>query len=100
MNEERLSQAAKRAKPDRQEEFMTTVAEQWIERGKAQGRVEGESEGTAKTIIAVLEARFGTLTEEQREHVRTLPIDELNALSRRAATARTLEAALGDAKTR
>ena len=79
---------------------MTTLAEQWKQEGKAKGKAEGEFEGAAKTIIAVLEARFGALTEQQRAYLLSLPIGELNALSRLAATARTLEAALGDARTR
>jgi hypothetical protein len=40
---------------------MTTLAEQW----KQAGTAEGEFEGAANTIIAVLEARFGALTEQQ-----------------------------------
>jgi predicted transposase YdaD len=88
--------AIRQARPEQEEELMTTLAEQWKQEGKA----EGEFEGAANTIIAVLEARFGALTEQQRAYLRSLPIGELNALSRQAATARTLEAALGDARAR
>ena len=79
---------------------MTTLAEQWKAEGKAKGKAEGEFEGAANTIIAVLEARFGVLTQQQRAYLRSLSIGELNALSKRAATAETLEAALGNSKTR
>ena len=76
----------RQARSQQEKELMTTLAEQWKQEGKA----EGEFEGAANTIIAVPEARFGALTEQQRAYVRSLPIGELDARSRRPGTAEAL----------
>lgn len=55
------------------EQPMASAAEQLIQRGKilgrAEGRAEGEAKGKAEGVLAVLEARRLTVTEEQRERI-------------------------------
>jgi predicted transposase YdaD len=55
------------------------------------GIAEGEQGGRAATLVDVLEARFGTLTEEVRHRIEVADNDTLAAWARRAVTAPTLE---------
>ena len=84
-----LEASLRRTKPDRWEALMGTVAEAWIEHGRAEGiergRTEGRTEGLAQGIatgqaellLRQLELRFGELPEAVRERVRCASASEV-----------------------
>ena len=84
MDEHRLTEAARQAKPERQEDLMSTVAEQWMQRSKAE------------TVIEVLEERFGPIDAARRQKVMSMSSEELSRLNRRAIKAQTLDDAFAD----
>ncbi len=72
---ERLEGSLRRTKPERWEALMGTVAEAWLE----QGRAEGVEQGRAGIVARQLELRFGALPEAVRARVRGASADELEA---------------------
>ena len=71
---------------------MATIAEKWVEQGIEQGIQKGEYIQAREDILAILEARFGKLTESivsqvQRLEDRTI----LKTLLRSAATVSSAE---------
>jgi predicted transposase/invertase (TIGR01784 family) len=84
MEEHRLTEAARQAKPERQEDLMSTVAEQWMQRSKAE------------TVIEALEERFGPIDPARRQKVMNMTSEELSRLNRRAIKAQTLDDAFAD----
>jgi hypothetical protein len=70
---------------------MAGAAEQLIQRGKALGLAQGKVEGKAEDVLAVLEARELTLTQEQRERILGCKdTAELDRWLRRAVTIETV----------
>jgi len=70
-----LEAALRRAKPERWENLMGTIAETWIEQGEAKGKAvgiaEGEARGKAETFLRLARLRFGDLPEPRVDAVRT-----------------------------
>lgn len=71
---------------------MTTGTYEWrsdfARRHRAQGRAEGKAEGEAKAVLAVLEARGLTISDDARVRVTgCTDLDQLDNWVRRAATA-------------
>jgi len=62
LGKEDLAQALDQAKPERREELMGTIAEEWLQQGEARGRAkgvaEGMAEGKAAMLTRLLERRF------------------------------------------
>ena len=68
------------------------IATEFLERGVARGRKEGEAKGEAKAILLMLSARGLTVSDEARERITTCEdLDQLETWVRRAATAETTE---------
>lgn len=63
-----VRQALEQTRPERAEELVMTVAEQWIkqgeERGVQKGRQEGRQEGEARTLLRLIERKFGAEAKE------------------------------------
>ena len=99
---DRLEASLRRTRPDRWETLMGTVAEAWIEQGRAEGiekgRHEGRSEGRAAALegllLRQLELRFGALPEAVRERVHGASAAELEAWAEAVLTARSLDEVL------
>ena len=72
---------------------MGTVAEAWVEQGRAEGRVEGRAR-TARIVLRQMELRFGALPAPVRERVHNASDDELAAWAEAVLTATSLEEAL------
>ena len=70
-----LEASLRRTKPDRWEALMGTVAEAWIE----QGRAEGIELGQAELLLRQLDLRFGEVPKAVRERVRGAMSSELEA---------------------
>ena len=76
----------------------SSVVNEWIEEGRVEGRVEGEQQGLARGLRAgrleLLEAqlttKFGPLTAESLDRLRTLPDDVLKTVSVKFVTATAL----------
>ena len=112
---EKLAASLRRTKPDRWEALMGTVAEAWIEQGRAEGvergrvegiergRVEGiergriegiergRAEGQAGIVLRLLELRFGPLPETARARVLGAPAAELEAWAEAVLEASSLD---------
>jgi predicted transposase/invertase (TIGR01784 family) len=87
LGEQDLAQALDQAKPDRREELMGTVAEEWMKRGEARGRAEGKAEGKADSVLHVLQARFGEIDDRIAARVRASDSAILDHMLERALTA-------------
>ena len=90
-----LEASLRRTKPDRWETLMGTVAETWIEQGRAEGiekglaqgvekgladgRAEGRKEALAGLLLRQLELRFGSVPDAVRDQVRGASVSELEA---------------------
>jgi flagellar biosynthesis/type III secretory pathway protein FliH len=64
--------------------------QQIFEQGKAQGWIEGEATGKANLLIALLEMRFGPLSEAHKEQIYGLENVSLLKLSEKLWTAQSL----------
>ena len=84
---EQLEASLRRTRPDRWETLMGTVAEAWIE----QGRAEGIEKGQAGLLIRQLELRFGALPDAVHEQVRGASAAELETWAEAVLTADSLE---------
>ena len=109
-----LEASLRRTKPDRWEALMGTVAEAWIEQGRAEGiergRTEGRTEGLAEGVerglaqgiatgqsgllLRLLELRFGVLSEAVREQVRGASASELEVWAEAVLVAENLDEVL------
>ncbi|MDE0049643.1 MAG: Rpn family recombination-promoting nuclease/putative transposase [Rhodospirillales bacterium] len=113
-----LEASLRRTKPDRWEALMGTVAEAWIEQGKAEGieqglargiekgladgraegreegRQEGRAEGQAGIVLRLLELRFGVLPDAVRDRVRGASAAELEAWAEAVLVAASLDEVL------
>ena len=82
-------------------EEIVTAGEQLIERGRKEGlkegRKEGLHEGQQKTLLKLLQARFGALPDSALARVSAAGSAELDLWAERILTAPTLEDLLGGA---
>ena len=105
-----LEASLRRTKPDRWEALMGTVAQAWIEQGRAEGRAEGietgiergrsegreegRAEGRAGIVLRLLELRFGDVPDAVRERVLGAPAAELEAWAEAVLIAASLDEVL------
>ena len=81
-----LEASLRGTKPDRWETLMDTVAEAWVEQGRA--------EGQARVVLRQMELRCGALPAPVRERVHNASDEELAAWAEAVLTATSLEEAL------
>ncbi len=62
-----------------------------LERGLREGEQRGERRALRSALVAVLEARFGTMPQWARERIDAGSVEELDCWVRRAATAESVE---------
>ena len=78
---------------------MGTIAEAWLEQGRAEGLVEGKAEGLAEgkaaTLTRLLEQRFGSLPREVAPRIAAADLDELDTWLDRVLDAVTLDDVFG-----
>ena len=86
---ERLRLAFQQIEPAMESDYMTT-AEQLIQRGLKQG----VTQGTVQVLLALLEQRFGLLSETTVQRVRGSSVEQLEQIARTILTAATLDEAL------
>ncbi len=88
----------RRTKPDRWEALMGTVAEAWIEQGRAEGIEKGLAQGIATgqagLLLRQLELRFGELPVTVCERVRGASASELEAWAVAVLVAASLDEVL------
>ena len=100
------------AKDDGGEALMGTLAEKWMEQGKAEGlaagealghekgktegKAEGLAEGEAKALTRLLTLRFGSLPASVTEQIASAPVTEVERWTDRVLEAATLEAVFAD----
>ena len=93
-----LEASLRRTKPDRWEALMGTVAEAWIEQGRAEGIEKGLAQGIATgqagLLLRQLELRFGELPEAVCEQVRGASASELEAWAVAVLVAASLDEVL------
>ncbi|MDD9993548.1 MAG: Rpn family recombination-promoting nuclease/putative transposase [Rhodospirillales bacterium] len=93
-----LEASLRRTKPDRWEALMVTVAEAWIEQGRAEGiekgLAQGITTGQAGLLLRLLELRFGELPETVGDRVRGASASELEAWAGAVLVAESLDEVL------
>jgi len=81
---EEVGQALKEALGEKGEIYMESLLDKWmnegIEKGLQQGIQQGRQAGEASLTIRQLTRRFGKLDEATEEHIRQLPLDEVERL--------------------
>ena len=75
-----------------------TIAQELIERGKAEGLAVGEARGEAKSLLRLLERRFEPLPEWVRERVSAASLEQLDAWLDGVLDARSPDDLLGGPK--
>ena len=74
---------------------MKTLAEKWLEQGRQEGHTRGQTEGIqageGRVLLRQLELRFGSLPKEYCERIATADPDTLLVWSERVLSARQLE---------
>jgi predicted transposase/invertase (TIGR01784 family) len=89
---EEFRQRVMEAYEEKGEEIMSTVADQWIERGKEIGREEGEHKGKRDAVLGVIEERFDQVPTAVTDLVSEVTDGEkLDAMLSAAARAQTVE---------
>jgi len=82
------------------EEFVESILERKMAEGEAHGiamgRVEGLAEGKGKSLMRLLERRFGTLSPDVRERIAGANLDQLDRWFDLAMDADSLGAVFGD----
>ncbi len=68
--------------------------EKGIERGRSEGREEGRAEGQAGIVLRLLELRFGDVPDAVRERVRNASAAELEAWAEAVLMAASLDEVL------
>ena len=91
---EELAASLRRTKSDRWEALMGTVAEAWIEQGRAEGIEKGRVEGQAGIVLRLLELRFGTLPDTARDRVLGASAPDLEAWAEAVLVASSLDEVL------
>ena len=100
---EELEEKLAAAKAD-QEGILGTIMEKLKAEGKAEGeahglargRAEGVAEGEAKSLVRLLERRFGPLSDADRERIAEADLDQLDAWIDRVLDAKSLEVVFGE----
>jgi hypothetical protein len=82
--------------PNQEETIMGWITQPYFEDGLQQGRVEGQAQGQAKSLIRLLERRFGTLPEHLCARVRDADVQTLDSWLDRVFDAPDLQAVLED----
>jgi hypothetical protein len=73
---------------------MKTTADKLREEGKEVGLSQGLSQGQARVLLALLQRRFGALTQAQQDRITTATSDQLEAIALRILDAKTIDEAL------
>ena len=73
------------------QEDIVSIADQFIEEGRAEGLREGRREGLQHTLLKQLRVRFGPLSREVTERVEAAGLDALDAWTDSVLTAPTLD---------
>ena len=77
-----------------QYEYQSEFALRYLKQGRAEGEASGEAKGRAEIVLRLLTLRFGPLTEQAQERIRTSSIEQLDAFAERLLTASSLEEVL------
>ncbi|MCY4264253.1 MAG: hypothetical protein OXE78_05305, partial [Gammaproteobacteria bacterium] len=73
-----MEEALRQARPKNWEIMMGTLAEQWIEEGKAKGLEKGLTQGKADTFLRQARLKFGELPEQRIDAVRVATVAQLD----------------------
>ena len=79
--------------------YVTSVERIGLEKGLQQGRQEGRQEGEARTLLRLLERRFGPVSESVRERVSAADVDTLDRWFDHGIDAPTLDAVFDEGRT-
>ena len=78
---------------------MPTLAERWLQKGRAEGRAEGHAKGRAEGLREMLgrqlATKFGGLTPEQQARIDAASMNELEQFIERVITVDSVAAVLG-----
>jgi len=72
--------------------YVTSVERIGLEKGLQQGRQEGRQQGEARTLLRLLERRFGPVSELMQARVSAADLDSLDQWLDRVLDAPTLDA--------
>lgn len=83
--------ALERIVPERRQQIMGWLTEPFYQRGKDEGRSEGRVEGEAHVLVRLIEKRFGVISPEHRERIRTANVATLEVWVERILEAPDLQ---------
>jgi hypothetical protein len=100
VSREKMRQLLRDRMPDQEETMMGWITQPYFEDGLAQGRAEGQAvgraEGQARSLVRLLERRFGPLPEQLRARVFDADVKSLDAWLDRVFDAPDLHAVFAE----
>ncbi|MCG5548900.1 hypothetical protein LRD17_09095 [Halorhodospira halochloris] len=97
IQEKDIRQALEQTRPDRAEELVMTVAEEWIKRGEKRGQKRGSHQTATKTLLRQIERKFGAEAKEaSRARVERAALGELEMWLDRILDAERIEDVFAD----
>ena len=84
------------AKADKMEGVLGTIMEKLRAEGEAKGRAEGVVEGEAKSLIRLLEKRFGPLSDVAKQRIAGASLEQIDSWFDRGLEAESLKAVIGE----
>ncbi|MCG5539375.1 Rpn family recombination-promoting nuclease/putative transposase [Halorhodospira sp. 9622] len=92
IQERDVRRAVEQTRPDRAEELVMTVADEWIKQGEKRGEKRGSQQTAAKTLLRLIERKFGPEAKEaSRPRVERAAVGELEMWFDRAIDAECVE---------
>jgi len=85
--------------PGQEDRIMSIAAEQWKAEGMALGEAKGLQQGQARTLLRLLQRRFGSVPEAVRERVSSADVNALDQWLDRVLDAPTLDAVFEEGQT-
>ncbi len=77
--------------PDRKERIVGWLTQPYYEKGIAEGKDKGKTEGGARVLARLLEKRFGTIPNSVRQRIFSASVNEIESWAVRAFDARDLQ---------
>ncbi|MBI5543160.1 MAG: hypothetical protein HY901_04685 [Deltaproteobacteria bacterium] len=89
-----LSEALKRAMPEKEKKMLSIAAKEWL----AQGEAKGKAEGKAEDLLHLLERRFGQEAAEYRQAIAEADTEKLERWFDRAIDALSIEVVFAESQ--
>ena len=91
LSEQAVGEALNEVLPVLEEQFVATLAQKWLEQGRAEGEAKGLLAGERRVLLRQVELRFGPLPDDYQARIAAADSDTLLIWSQRVLSAQRLE---------